>query len=206
MRNRLMFLILALLFTTIGCRNRSLPSDNEIAESIVQLPKMYTVECVVDKLILIDENRSWTIGDRKMLIPVEAVLKAGIDFGKIPKEQVIVNKKNRSIKIYLPDADIHIESTSINYKEIKTYSGIFRSQFTRKEQEQYFKQGRDSIVLAIPNLGIISTARENALQLLYNLLEEIGFDKANIEIVYKDDLKYTMADVENSIKANIKWE
>ena len=53
----------------------------------------------------------------------------------------------------------------------------------------YEQQGRASMVQAIPQMGIIESARQNAASLLIPLLVDMGYREENIVITFRKDFE-----------------
>ena len=126
------------------------------------------------------------LGERKVAIPMDATLKAYIDFSDFSEKNI--ERHGDKITILLPDPKITLTSSKINQKEIKEYVGLTRSHFTDKELTNYEQQGRKSILDNVPNMGLIQTAQENAARVLVPMLTQMGYQEENITIAFRKNL------------------
>ena len=126
------------------------------------------------------------LGERKIAIPMDATIKAYIDFSNFSEQNV--ERDGDRITILLPDPQVVLTSSKINRNEIREYVGLTRSHFSDKELTGYEQQGREAILKSIPGLGIEETARENAARVLVPLLTDMGYDERNVTIAFRRDL------------------
>lgn len=165
---------------------------------IQQCAKLHTAEYHIHKIITHDDviqfkgnllhqniDIKLPLGQRKVAIPMDATLKAYIDFSTFSKENI--ERQNELITILLPDPKVELTSSKINQKEIRTFVGLTRAGFSDEELSQYEQQGREAILKSIPNMGIIEMARENAARTLIPMLEQMGFKESNITIAFRKD-------------------
>lgn len=117
-----------------------------------------------------------------MAIPIDAVLKAYIDFSNFSEDNV--RSEGGKIYIDLPNPHVVITSSKIDHEGIKKYVSIIRSDFSDEELALYEKQGRQDIINDIPNLGILNTARRSAASQLLPLISMLGIPQENIVITF----------------------
>ena len=171
----------------------------QLVMQIQQCSRLYTTEVKVHKIVTHDDvvrlkgklmNQSFSIplplGDRKIAIPMDATIKAYIDFSNFSEQNV--ERDGDRITILLPDPQVVLTSSKINRDEIREYVGLTRSHFSDKELTGYEQQGREAILKSIPGLGIEETARENAARVLVPLLTDMGYDERNVTIAFRRDL------------------
>ena len=132
---------------------------------------------------------------RKIAIPIDATLKAYIDFYDFSENNV--KKHGNKIEIILPDPKIILTSTRINRDEVKQHIPILRSNFTDEELTEYEHIGRDSIINEIPQLGLLENARVNAARTLIPMIEQMGFKKENVKITFRR--RFTLDDLPSLI-------
>ena len=212
-------LSLILLLTTTACSHREEavidPEQEEQARPtlVMQVQKcarLYTTEMRIHKIITHDDvlrlkgsllakdfNIALPLGERKIAIPMDATLKAYIDFSTFSEDQV--ERDGDRITIFLPDPKVVMTSSRIDRKEVREFVGLTRSQFTDKELTSYEQQGRQAIVNSIPQLGIVDMARENAARVLVPMLTEMGYKEENITIAFRRGL-----DLSRLFDANIE--
>lgn len=133
-----------------------------------------------------DYDISLPLGKRKIAIPMDAVVKAYIDFAAI--DSTSITRHGDRIEITLPDPKVQLTSTTINHKDIKQYVALTRSKFSDEELTAYERQGREAIIKDIPKLDVIAQTRENAANILIPMLTKAGFKEENIIITFRKDL------------------
>ena len=129
------------------------------------------------------------LGDRKVAIPMDATLKAYIDFSDFSDENV--SRDGGHITITLPNPKVMLTSSKIDQENIREYVSLARSHFSDAELSAYEQQGREAIINSIPQLGILQTARESAAKVLIPLIVQMGFDERNVTITFSDDVNTT---------------
>ena len=173
---------------------------------IQKCSKLYTAEYKVHKIITHDDkmklNGSFMkkdfsinlpLGSRKIAIPMDATLKAYIDFANFNEDNV--KKQGDKIEIILPDPHVTLTSTRINHDEIKQYVALTRSRFSDEELSSYERQGREAIIKDIPSMGMMDMARESAARTLIPMIEQMGFEESNITISFRKH--YTLNDIKS---------
>ena len=216
-------LIVALTATTLlaftACTGYNAPGDAEsaVAKSIDTIPMMvrhvqrcsrlYTTELHVHKIVTHDDvvrlrgslmDHSFSIalplGDRKVAIPMDATIKAYIDFADFSEKNVERTADGR-IAITLPDPRLVLTSSKINQKEIKEYLGVARSPFTDQELSNYENQGRQAIIASLPLDDIARTARENAARVIIPLVCAAGYDEKDVTVTFRSDFEFDLKDI-----------
>ena len=120
---------------------------------IQKCSKLYTTEYQIHKIVTHDDvvklqgsllkqniNIKLPLGDRKVAIPMDATLKAYIDFSNFSEKNI--ERDGQKITILLPDPKVELTSSKINQKEIKSYVGLVRAGFSDAELTNYEQQGR----------------------------------------------------------------
>lgn len=130
---------------------------------------------------------------RKVAIPMDATIKAYIDFSNFTTKNV--NRHGDKIEITLPDPKLVLTSSKINHESVKQFISIARSHYSDAELSKLEQQGRESIIREIPKLDIIEQARLNAANTLIPMLNDMGFKEENIKVSFRK--KFTIADVSN---------
>lgn len=213
MRKAILFLTLVLIVLA-SCSSKKKTAGNSDIQSIDTVPmmimqiqkcsKLYTAEYHVHKIITHDDvmklkgsflNSKFSInlpfGNRKIAIPMNATLKAYIDFGSFSSKNI--NKHGDKIEIILPDPKVVMTSSKIDHKNVKEFVALTRSHFSDEEMTGYEKQGRAAILQSIPDLGIIELARDNAARILIPMCESMGYKEENITVTYRKN--YTINDL-----------
>lgn len=170
-----------------------------LVQQVRKCSRLYTTEYRIHKIVTHDDvlrlkgqllrqdfDIPLPLGERKIAIPMDATIKAYIDFSNFTEQNV--ERDGDRITILLPDPQVVLTSSKINRDEIREYVGLTRSHFSDKELTGYEQQGREAILKSIPGLGIEETARENAARVLVPLLTDMGYDERNVTIAFRRDL------------------
>ena len=160
--------------------------------------KLYTAEYQVRKIVTHDDevelkgslfrrkfNIAVPMSSRKIAIPVDAKLKAYVDFGGFSEKNVDID--GDKVEIILPDPKVELTSSRIDHDGIKKHVSLIRSNFTDAEMASYEKQGRGQIIKSIPRMGIIDMARAGAAHALVPMLVRMGFKEENITITFRKE-------------------
>ncbi len=198
--------VLGLLF----CHSRIVHEDTETPAPVVQAidtvpmlvtqvqqcAKLYTAEYRVHKIITHDDvvrlkgtvlqrdfNFKVPLGDRKIAIPMDAKLKAYIDFSQFSEKNI--ERQGNRITILLPDPKVTMTSSKIDQKNVRQYVALTRAYFSDAELANYQQQGRAAIIADIPKLGILETAQANAAKVLVPMLKDMGYEEKNITVAFR---------------------
>ena len=163
--------------------------------------KLYTAEYRVHKIITHDDalrlkgqlmskqfNLKVPLADRKIAIPMDAKIKAYIDFSEFSEQNI--ERSGNKITIILPDPQVVMTSSKIDQQNVKQYVGLTRAHFSDEELANYQQQGREAILQSIPDMGIEETARANAAKVLVPMLTQLGYEEQNITIAFRKDLDF----------------
>ena len=166
---------------------------------VQQCSRLYTAEYHIHKIVTHDDvvrlkgnfmrkdfDIPLPLGERKVAIPMDATLKAYIDFSGFSEKNV--ERDGDHITIVLPDPKVMLTSSKINQEEVKTYVGLTRSHFTDRELSAYEQQGRQAIIDRAADMGIVETAQENAARVLVPMLVQMGYREQNITIAFRHGL------------------
>ena len=202
---RLVYLWPMLLLTLFACKGDK-ADESSIYQATDTLPmlitqiqkcsRLYTAEVKVHKIVTHDDvirlrgsllqrdfNFTVPLGERKIAIPMDATLKAYIDFSQFSEKNV--ERSGDKITIVLPEPKVVMTSSKINQKEIREYVALARAHFSDAEMTNYEQQGRAAIIQSIPQLGIFEIARENSARILVPMLMELGYQEENITIAFR---------------------
>ena len=160
--------------------------------------KLYTSEFKVHKIVTHDDvvrlrgsvmrqdyNIKIPLGDRKIAIPMDATLKAYIDFSQFSDKNI--ERQGDKITVLLPDPKVTMTSSKIDQKNVRYYVAFARANFSDAEMTDYEQQGRAAIIQSIPDLGIIDIAKENAARVLVPMLTQLGYREENITIAFRKE-------------------
>ena len=176
------------------------PADT-VPVMVMQIRKcsrLYTAEYQVRKIITHDDkvelkgslfdrkfNVAVPMSERKIAIPVDAKLKAYVDFSGFSEKNVSV--RGGKVEITLPDPKVELTSTRVDHDGIRRHVPLIRSNFTDAEMAGYERQGREAIIKSIPQTGIIDMARAGATHALVPLLARLGFKEEDITITFRKE-------------------
>ena len=162
---------------------------------------LYTAEYRVHKIITHDDalrlkgqllskqfNLKVPLADRKIAIPMDAKIKAYIDFSDFSEKNI--ERSGDKITIILPDPQVVMTSSKIDQNNVKQYVGLTRAHFSDEELANYQQQGREAILQSIPDMGIEETARANSAKVLVPMLTQLGYEEQNITIAFRKDLDF----------------
>ena len=165
---------------------------------IQQCARLYTTEYRVRKVVTHDDQLTFEgnflghefsidipAGDRKIAIPINATLKGYVDFKNFDSQHV--RRDSNRLEIILPDPQVELTSTEIDHDKVIDHVALVRRRFSDEELSDYERQGRESIIRTIPQLGIEKRARTAAVQLLMPLLQQMGFDTDQVVISFRRD-------------------
>jgi len=198
-----------MLFWSITSCNRC--SKEEVAEPIdtakilirqvQECSRLYSAEVEVRKVVTHDDKVNLQanvfskkidigipLGKRKVAIPMEATLKAYIDFSDFSEKNI--RRNGEKVEVILPDPKVMMTQTKVINEEIKKNVPLLRSDFTDEELTNYEAQGRNDIIAAIPQMNIIPTAQEGAAKVIIPLLEQLGFKQENIKVTFRKDFTF----------------
>ena len=209
---------LAVLFSQTSCscggHTPEEQADSDTLPSIVmqiqKCSRLYTTEYHIHKIVTHDDvvrlrgklmqqdfNIPLPLGERKIAIPMDATVKAYIDFSTFSEKNI--ERNGDHITIILPDPEVILTSSKINQEEIREYVGLVRPRFSDKELTSYEQQGRQAILDAIPQMGIETTAQENAARVLVPMIAGMGYQEENITIAFRKNL-----DIRRLINTNLE--
>ena len=203
-------------FSALSCTEKAKPDDtpaaiDTIPTLITQVKKcsrLYTAEYKIHKIITHnDEVRAkgkilnheydvaLPVGERKVAIPVDATIKAYIDFGDFSERNI--KRNGRKMEILLPDPHVQLTASRINHGEIRKYVAMMRQNFSDAELANYEQQGRNAIIKDMANSDIIERARAGAANTLVPLLRQMGFEEEHITVTFRKD--FTPKEIEQLI-------
>ncbi|HEY9550893.1 MAG TPA: DUF4230 domain-containing protein, partial [Prevotella sp.] len=197
-KNLLFFALVLLILASCSGRktDKETPAVDTIPSMIMQIQKysrLYTAQMSVHKIVTHNDQKKLQgslmkqdfsidlpLGSRKIAIPMDATLKAYVDFTGFSAANV--HRDGAKIEITLPDPKITLTATRINHDEVKQYVALTRSNFSDAELTEFERQGRESIIKDIPRLGIIELARESAARTLVPMLVQMGYREEDITV------------------------
>jgi len=183
---RILILVLSscLLVFCASCKRAADP--DEWQHKIKQAAELSTVQYTVQQIIA-HSDESWQfLGNRKILLKYQAVIKAGINMENFDAEsaKITVNEKakTKTINLVLPKPEIfsyNIKPDCIEqiYKEV----AWTRTDYTSEERDKIITQGEIQLKNdAELNEMIMKDARLNAAKFFEMILLQNGFTTVNI--------------------------
>lgn len=142
--------------------------------------QLVTAEYTLSKIIKADDNKTWyKIGNRKLLMSCEALVKAGINLENLTEKNIQVMEDSISLTLPPPQffsLNMPPDRIKVEYQEVD----VLRDPFTAAERESLLAQAETQIRQTVDSLGILETAGTNGAVYLKTLLKAAGFDKVHI--------------------------
>ena len=188
---------------------RSVDTLPMLISQVRKCSKLYTAEYRVHKIVTHDDvlrlkgsilqrqfNIKLPLGDRKIAIPIDAKLKASIDFSQFSEHNI--ERRGDHITIILPDPQVTMTSSKIDQKHVRQYVALARANFSDAEMSAYEQQGRAAIIESIPSLGILETAQANAAKVLVPMFTAMGYQEHQVTVAFRKH--YDAMDIPNLIR------
>ncbi len=212
--------ILIILAIAVSCTQRQAegkraPIDTIpiLVTQIQQCNRLYTAEAHIHKIITHDDQlnikgslfrKSFNIHvpgtDRKIAIPMDANVKAYIDFSNFNAKNIY--KYGEKIEIVLPNPKLTLTSSKIDHNGVKQFVSFTRRNYSDAELSQLEQQGRLDIIKDIPQMPILEQARQSAAHTLIPMLIQMGFKEENIKVSFRK--KFNMNDIKTLLDQNEK--
>ena len=180
---------------------------------IQKCSRLYTAEAHVHKIVTHDDQlnlkgsflkKDFSIhvpgSNRKVAIPMDATLKAYIDFQNFSAKNV--KRHGNKIEIILPDPKVVLTSSKIDHEGVKQFVSFTRRNFSDAELSRLEQQGRQSIINDIPEMNIMETARQSGANMLIPMIKDMGFEEENIKVTFRK--KFTVADLKTLLDTSNK--
>lgn len=216
MRSYTISFCVVMLLLLCACGKKQTPTSTEHVDTIPMLilqiqkcSRLYAAECRMRKIVTHDDraqvqgqfmkhdyNIDLPLGQRKVAIPIEATVKAYIDFSAFSAANV--RRTDQKIEVILPDPSIVLTATRIDHKAVKQHVPLTRRNFSDEELASYERQGRQAIIDAIPQTDIVAMARESAARTLIPMLMRAGFAEQDITVSFRKDI--TKRDIRGMIE------
>ena len=216
MRSYTISFCVVMLLLLCACGKKQTPTSTEHVDTIPMLilqiqkcSRLYAAECRMRKIVTHDDraqvqgqfmkhdyNIDLPLGQRKVAIPIEATVKAYIDFSAFSAANV--RRTGQKIEVTLPDPSIVLTATRIDHKTVKQHVPLTRRNFSDEELASYERQGRQAIIDAIPQTDIVAMARESAARTLIPMLMRAGFAEQDITVSFRKDI--TKRDIRGMIE------
>lgn len=208
MSKHIIYIIGIITLFLLSCTDKK-AQEEQIEKAIDTIPhlvtlvqkcsRLYTAEYKVHKIITHndevrvkgkilqhDYNIPLPVGQRKIAIPIDATIKAYIDFNDFSEKNI--RRNGNRIEIILPTPHIQLTATKVSHTEIKKYVATLRRNFSDEELSNYEQQGREAIIKDIPRMEITEMAKESAAKVLVPFFVGMGFAETDITITFQKDL------------------
>lgn len=212
--------LLIILTIAVSCTQRQAEDRRTFIDTIPilvtqiqQCNRLYTAEAHIHKIITHDDQlnikgslfrQSFNIHvpgtNRKIAIPMDATVKAYIDFNNFNAKNI--NKHGEKIEIILPNPKLTLTSSKIDHKGVKQFVSLTRRNYSDKELSQLEQQGRLDIIKDIPRMSILEQARQSAAHTLIPMLMQMGFKEENIKVSFRKE--FNMNDIKTLLDKNEK--
>ena len=167
-----------LLILGVSCQSQKEKLQRVL--TIREMGELATAEYSVTKIVKANDNQTWyKVGDRKILIEVEANLKAGIDLQAVKQDDVSIDGKTISLVLPQPrllSLQLPPDKIKVAYEEV----GLLRSGFNNAERDALLAQAEKQIQTAVAETGIFKTTEQNTRQVLTAFLEKLGYEHISI--------------------------
>ena len=196
--NYFFFVLWSMLAISCGATGEDDDGDAlpEIVTQIQAQGRLYSTEYQLHKIITQDDtkqlqgsvfNQKYNIdlplGKRSIAIPIEATVKAYVDFSDFSESNV--RRQGDGIEIILPDPQFEMTSTRVCHDEVKQYIPLLRSNFSDRELTALAQAGRAAIERDLPKLNLTEPARQNMARVLIPMLRQMGFEEDQITVTFR---------------------
>lgn len=195
-----------------GQRRDEIIADDSTAvliNSIRQQNRLYSTEYKVRKIVTHEDMLSFggtlfsktfsialPFGKRKIAIPIDATLRGSVDFSKTDAGSVRL--KDGKMEIILPDPQITLISTRIDYTQLRQHVALLRSRFTDEELTHYAQIGRKQMLRDMKAADIVERTRVSAARIIVPMLVRMGYSEENITVTYRKDFDPKSVEVLNT--------
>lgn len=172
-----------MIFASCGRNNIEDALSHQVRHMGGESLTLGSVEYTISKIIAVDHDVLYKIGDRKVLFSSLSTMKAGVDLSNFCADSVKVNAAKKTITINLPKPKIiafNMPAENIRLEYSK--SGFFRSDFSAEERNEILKQGEEAILKDAEEIGIFEEAEKNVKLMFETLLA--GTDYKEINVVF----------------------
>ncbi|MED3571131.1 DUF4230 domain-containing protein [Cytobacillus praedii] len=156
-----------------------------IVEGVQELATLATAQAVVTTVIKEEDNKlfnkeisvNFPGTKRTVLLIVPATVLAGVDLQSVTDENIVIDEKNKEIKLTLPHAAL-IQEPSIHMDKVQTYSeeGLFRSEVKWDEGYDLAAKAQAEIIKEADNIGLLTRAEDSAVKVLSQFFDQLGYE------------------------------
>lgn len=173
--------IAVLLLSSCGAKNHAQELENQVKNMGGAAAELGSVEYTLSKIIAVDHDVFYKIGERKVLFSSISTMKAGVDLSSFCADSVKVDEKSGIIDIRLPKAKVLAFSMPAeNIKMEYSKAGGLRSEFSVEERNEILKQGEEAILNDAEKIGILKDAEDNVRTIFEVMLAGADFKEINV--------------------------
>ena len=182
-RSMKQFLIILILVAQVlvisSCRKKN-SNLGSVVDAMRESGQLVTAEYTLGKIVKASDDKTWyKIGERKILMSMEAQVRAGVNLEQITKKDF--KEEGETIAVTLPAAqlfsiNIPPDKIKVEYQEI----GLLRTHFNAAEREDLLRQAEAQVRRLADSLNIVQTAEDNAALYIRNLLQQTGYQKVEV--------------------------
>lgn len=184
------FLIIALTFFLhqIEGKKGTSVSSISILQEIQENTSLVTKTVIVDQSteIIIDEGSRWSNLLWGQTIEAEALIRfdIGVDLSQLTEEHIVINERNKTVTITLPEAEI-LNASQFGDIEVQSKSGILKYLLDNDPSEDHnlsLSQLIDEATASVKkDENIFEEAREESIQLLRLIIQNTGYELIIVE-------------------------
>lgn len=154
-------------------------------EQIQDLNELATAEAYTKVIIERQDNAVFgqSIGlnlpgtKRQLLVVVPGSVKAGIDLSEMTEKEVVVDEKDKTVKLTLPRAKfLGGAELFFDQVEVFSYEGIFRGKANIEEAYELAEEAKKLILEESAEQGVLTTAEKNAERTLEEMFSFAGYE------------------------------
>ncbi|MFS0862214.1 DUF4230 domain-containing protein [Fredinandcohnia sp. 179-A 10B2 NHS] len=160
-------------------------------EQVQELATLATAEAHLKEIITQEDNKLFGLDipvdllgtKRELLFVVPATVIAGVDLQGVTSESLIINEKEKEIKLTLPHAAL-LQEPSIKMDKIQAISdeGLFRLEVSWDEGNELVAEAQEKIKKEAIEIGLLQTAEKTAEKVLTEFFDSLGY---TVEIAFK---------------------
>lgn len=201
-------ILLALTLLSGGCAGHgdaggeadsvSVADSASVVLRVRQTSRLYTAEYRVHKIVTHEDVRhlqatllgrrfdtELPLGERKIAIPIDVTLRAYVDFSDFAESQVQRSADGRRLQVVLPDPKVVVTSSHVDHASTRQFHDLLRSDFSDAEMAGFTEQGVRSVLRAVPQMGILETARQSAAATLIPLFAALGYGEEDVVVTFR---------------------
>ncbi|MCF0198621.1 MAG: DUF4230 domain-containing protein [Bacteroidaceae bacterium] len=195
-------LYLVTFLALMGCTDRQQDSTPATADStqwtetVAQWQQLEAAEYHIHKLVTQSDpdifrsslfghrwSRRFSVGDRKVAVPIDVTMKVVFDFSSFGAENVRL--QGQRLFVTLPDPRLVVTYFHMDERGVQQTVSWMRSDFSQRELQELALRGAESIVASAPERGLLASARSTATSLLLPLLVGQGYRERDISVQYR---------------------